>query len=310
MSKKIQNDGKDFEELTHNIFQLLSNNESYTSVARDIELSSPDGPRQFDVVLRSKVAGLNILTVIECKDHSRRVSVGVVDAFISKMLDVQANKGVIVASNGFTEGAKKKARRLGVSLCNVYNIDKGFKDIGFEVPIVIKEVSEISISCNMLLDLKKGDSFKRNILPYVGGRPLDEVVNEYFNNEQNLPELNLEESNEWLPDLTDGCYIYDDVNEKNIDLQKLTVNYSFKVLYYFGYMSDLPNTLGHTDILENKRSIFLNEKDITHEYKKTFARYSKLEQLPSIEGINLIIQKMPKVKFLKDKFLLNRINKV
>ena len=89
--------GKIFESLVYQIFDAISKTTGYDSVEMDVALEGPDGPRQIDVLIRSKIAGMSILTVIECKDHSRRLDVTFVDALASKMNDVKANKGVLVA---------------------------------------------------------------------------------------------------------------------------------------------------------------------------------------------------------------------
>src|SRR3712207_7958108 len=46
------------------------------------------------------------LTIVECKRYARRVGIRDVEAFITKIQDVQANKGVMVSTVGFDEGAR------------------------------------------------------------------------------------------------------------------------------------------------------------------------------------------------------------
>ena len=60
--------------------------------------------RQFDVTVRFKFGLHNYLTVIECKDYSSKVSVEKVDAFVTKARDVNANKAVLISSQGFQSG--------------------------------------------------------------------------------------------------------------------------------------------------------------------------------------------------------------
>jgi hypothetical protein len=67
--------GKQFEVLTKEIFELLSREERYTSVEHDVKLKSPDGERQIDVLIRSKVGSLDLTTIVECKDHNRILNV-------------------------------------------------------------------------------------------------------------------------------------------------------------------------------------------------------------------------------------------
>jgi hypothetical protein len=72
--------------------------------------------RQFDVVVRFKQGLHDYLTVIECKDYADRVSVDKVDAFVTKTRDINANKAVMVAANGFQSGCLEVARRHGITL--------------------------------------------------------------------------------------------------------------------------------------------------------------------------------------------------
>lgn len=113
----MANDGKAFEILAKDLFELLSKADPNTSVEGPrVFIDSPDGPREFDLVLRSKVSNLDILTVIECRDYSRKLNVSHIDGFKAKMDDVRANKGVLVSRKGFTGTAIRKARRVGISL--------------------------------------------------------------------------------------------------------------------------------------------------------------------------------------------------
>jgi hypothetical protein len=49
--------GRSFEYLGKQIFDLLSQNDAYSSVELNVLLDSPDGPRQFDVAIRSTYVG-------------------------------------------------------------------------------------------------------------------------------------------------------------------------------------------------------------------------------------------------------------
>ncbi|MFF3555339.1 restriction endonuclease [Streptomyces tsukubensis] len=65
--------------------------------------------RQLDAVVEGHIAGQHLSIVIEAKLHRRRVSIGVVDEFIGKMLDVGSDRGVLYAAGGFTDGALSRA---------------------------------------------------------------------------------------------------------------------------------------------------------------------------------------------------------
>lgn len=72
--------------------------------------------RQFDVTIRFKFGLHDYLTVIECKDYKDRVSVEKVDAFITKTRDINANKAIMVSSNGYQSGCFETALRHGIKL--------------------------------------------------------------------------------------------------------------------------------------------------------------------------------------------------
>jgi len=72
--------------------------------------------RELDITIRQRVAQFDILVVIDCKDYQAAVNVKNVEAFAGLLDDVGANKGAIVASNGFTSTAKTLARMKGVDL--------------------------------------------------------------------------------------------------------------------------------------------------------------------------------------------------
>jgi hypothetical protein len=81
--------------------------------------------RQFDVSVRFKQGLHEYLTVIECKDYAGKVPVEKVDAFVTKTRDINANKAIIVAANGFQSGCMEAARRHGITLLTLHeSIDK------------------------------------------------------------------------------------------------------------------------------------------------------------------------------------------
>lgn len=75
--------------------------------------------RQFDVTIRFHRGLYDYLTVIECKDYERPVSVEKVEAFITKSADVQAHHAVMASTSGFQEGARDVARRHNMTLIHV-----------------------------------------------------------------------------------------------------------------------------------------------------------------------------------------------
>ncbi|MFJ3204495.1 restriction endonuclease [Streptomyces sp. NPDC086989] len=68
-------------------------------------------PRQIDALAEGLIAGQKLRVVIEAKCYGRRVSIGTVDEFIGKLLDLGAERGILYAAGGFTQGAVARAER-------------------------------------------------------------------------------------------------------------------------------------------------------------------------------------------------------
>lgn len=77
----------------------------------------PDGRRDMDVSIRGTRDGQPFLALVECKDWKDPVGVAVLDALDSKRRDLGADVSAIYSNSGFTEDAKRKAVRVGISLC-------------------------------------------------------------------------------------------------------------------------------------------------------------------------------------------------
>ncbi len=72
--------------------------------------------RQVDISIRGKLAGHDVLGVVECKFFNKRVNVKVIDGFIGFLEDVKANLGIIVTNKGFSTAAQNRARVKDIRL--------------------------------------------------------------------------------------------------------------------------------------------------------------------------------------------------
>jgi len=87
--------------------------------------------RQFDVVIRGRFAGQEILGVIECKDLSKKVGTPDIDAFVTKASEINANFKIVVSKSGFSKPAITKAKHYGVQTLSLLPEEKA--DLGFIV---------------------------------------------------------------------------------------------------------------------------------------------------------------------------------
>ena len=118
MAKKKKNPGDDFEDLSKFLFdQVVEKSPNVKIEGPKVFLEGPEGKREFDLVIRTIAFEQEYLTVIECRDYKKsRLDVTDLDGFHSKMLDIGASKGVFVTRKGFSNKARQKAKRLGISL--------------------------------------------------------------------------------------------------------------------------------------------------------------------------------------------------
>lgn len=81
-------------------------------------IAGPDGRRDMDVEVRGKIAGEPHFILVECKDHTRPIGIGLVDAFESKIRDLEPNRAIMFSNSGFTRDALKKANRVGIEMAS------------------------------------------------------------------------------------------------------------------------------------------------------------------------------------------------
>lgn len=66
-------------------------------------------PRQLDAIAKKSIAGARIRVVIECKQYKRKLGIGKIDEFVGKLIDVGAAHGILYATSGVTEPARRRA---------------------------------------------------------------------------------------------------------------------------------------------------------------------------------------------------------
>jgi len=91
--------------------------------------------RQIDIAVYQQVGQFNLFIAIDCKDLSNPVDVKDVEEVMGLVQDVGANKGAIVAANGFTKAALKRGKAVGLSLYRL--VDTGDHDWKSDVIIPV-----------------------------------------------------------------------------------------------------------------------------------------------------------------------------
>jgi len=92
--------------------------------------------RQVDISVKQNIGHYKIFIVIECKDYKDPVDINIIEGFVEKLKDLEANKGVIVSASGFTETAKKKAEAAGIEIYRLVDTNKHDWHTDVSIPVV------------------------------------------------------------------------------------------------------------------------------------------------------------------------------
>lgn len=289
-----KNTGKVFESLTKEVFDVLTSNTSYTNVEADVKLPGPDGDRQIDVLVTSDIAGIQVRTIIECRDYNKRLDVTHIDGLHSKMQDVAAQKAVFVTRKGYSKNASNKAKRIGISLCTLHKAKDELQNIGFQIPFIVTVIE--------ILD------FEHNFQATFGADEEINMLDDIKFNDAPVGEI-------FRDALIDGTISYDDIGSKQswhpenlqdeVSLQfgngkrhaasKINFNYSISLSYYFGYLHDLENTITLINQSEENANVIFRLSDLL-EFDEQFSRYSTLEDIPHIpETVSVKVCLVPEV---------------
>ena len=120
----MENKSKRFEKLVAKIQSDFSKN---AEVKHDEKVIGriTKSERQIDVSVRFKSGQFDVFVAIECKDWNVPIDSPEIESFIQKMDDIGADRGAMVAANGFTEGSKNLAKNKRIQLSK-YRIIKRF----------------------------------------------------------------------------------------------------------------------------------------------------------------------------------------
>ncbi len=145
--------------------------------------------RQFDVEIRGKFAGQDILGVIECKDLNKKVGTPEIDAFVTKSQDINANFKIIVSRKGFTKPAIEKAKHYGIqtlSLIPQDEVNHGFK-VGNYWFADIYSWEQISLTLDFVVQPDPPITFNAQDVMIEGKRVIDWFTN-YLTEKHNCEE--------------------------------------------------------------------------------------------------------------------------
>ncbi len=271
--------GTKFEKLTSDVFSVLCKANVHEKVEHNVLLDGQDGPRQIDVLISGKVGPFDAKTIVECKDYSKKLDITVVDALHSKLIDVQAQKAVLVSRKGFTNRAIHKANRLGISLCTIHSMENEKWKFQSEIPIIITEYAcekitpsfeFIAISNN--LDISK--------LVKVSDVSLFEVAAEYWKNNEIECDAQVKDFM-LIPEITKPHWVYVPDGRK-MEISELKINMHITRTYYYGYANNL-KTARYIDYIEKDEKTVLFDPNELSNYRESMVKYVHYDDIPKVK---------------------------
>ena len=290
--------GTRFEHLAHKVFAVLSKEKKHEKVEHNVYLDGPDGPRQIDVLISGSVGPFKVKTIVECKDYNKNVNVTAIDALYSKLLDVNAQKAVLVARKGFSNGAKKKAKRLGISLCTIHSMAHEKWKFQAEIPLLLIEHACEKITPSMIF---RAISNNINFLQFmtISDIPIPKVVADYWNNNEISCEDGVTE-HLLIPDIPKPHWVYVPDGRK-MEVTDLKITMHITKQYYFGYVNNLKSAKYIEFIEEGSKKVLFDPNELSN-YRETMIKYYTLDDVPkNADTININIKLMREENYKKIK---------
>ena len=288
-------EGTRFEHITVEVFTILCKDKEYEKVEHDVFLKGPDGPRQIDVLISSKVGPFDVKIIIECKDYNKNVNVTALDALYSKLQDVNAQKAIMVARKGFTIGAKKKAQRLGISLCPIHSMEHEKWKFEVEIPIIITEYACEKISPSMNFTAITTKINLKDFL-FVNDTSLWREVATYWNNNEIECQSN-KIGHLFIPNISKPHWVYIPDGQK-MEISDLTITMHITRTYYFGYANHLKSAKYIEFIEKNEKKVIFDPKDLS-DYREKMIKYRDFDDIPKVANpltINIKLLMNPEIR--------------
>ena len=194
------------------------------------------------------------------------------------MQDVGASKAVLVSSRGFTGKAKRKAGRLGITLCIASDAGHKLRDIGLTVPVIVTEIGCSQLLPSFSIHLKADTELADDCAFTIQDQSLEDALVDAIRSGElrsSVPDALMD----WKPTTITAPYIRDKAGNK-LSIEDLNVRVKISAVHYFGYVHDLPATVSLSNLSSNTHHLFLSEEDLAA-YRGILHRYNSLDQIPA-----------------------------
>lgn len=260
---------KEFEETVYLLRSKLSPNSevrfNYKVVGKNTSRS-----RQIDCAVIENIGGIEIFIAIECKELSRPVDVDKVEAFVTKLDDIQAAKGVIVSNKGFTSSARNTAERYSIELHTLKEVESN-EPFRVACPIMIKDLYSYSYIIDKIpTDIMNSVDYESYDLEYyIDKKTLlinwDDFIYEHWNCGALSAEVGLNKS------ITKRIFIKHEKVYYNVDV---IIQYGVRAKFYKRYI-DIDKYLEYVDVIKDK--VIVKEEDFRPIYNSPILDSSYVE---------------------------------
>ena len=123
------------------------------------QLSAPDGTYEIDVLLTFDIAGIHYKTLIECKKHAHPIKRDMVQVLDARLKSLGAQKGILLTTSSYQEGAKQYAREHGIALISVTGMFPKYETRSLNVPVQPLHLTAWDVA------LPEGDGYMKRYSP-------------------------------------------------------------------------------------------------------------------------------------------------
>src|SRR5207253_1247640 len=137
--------------------------------------------------------------------------------------------------------ARRKAQRLGITLCTVASARSDLWDVGLQVPVVVTEVRCMALLPSFDVYLTPENKLPGDFGFTINDQSLEDLlVESLLNRKIQCPTSNT--NFDWqAEELGDSLFIRD-VDSNALPISNFKAGVALAIEYYFGYVQDTPNT--------------------------------------------------------------------
>ena len=169
---------KQWERYQHQAAELLRELGFSTEV--NASLTEPNGAvHAIDVAARRTVAGVDLLWIVECKLWKRRVPIEKVDALRSRVINLGADRGLLMSESGFQRGTIRTAKQKNITLTSLDTLRADAADEILAARVAVAEKSLMDLSLRVNRDLRPFTMRTEHMLASLAARLPPDVVEEF-----------------------------------------------------------------------------------------------------------------------------------